>query len=632
MGRNLIEILIKAQDEASAKMLKVANSTESAFNKATQGAKIVMAAGMAAEAALFGVIYKTSEWAHELEHLSVRLGATTEFLSAMEYAIKVSGGEIGNFQTAMRVMSQASYEASKGGKEQIRIFDDLGVSFLDASGKLKPLETLFFDVADAIARQDDETLRLALATKIFGRGSMDLIPLLRQGSAGIRELMDRAKMLGGVLGGDVAEKSDKFQASLIDIKTAMRGVGMELVDSFGPELTTYSEKLATEVIPRTREWIESNKGFVETAAKVTGELTGMSVAFLALATMANLAKSNPIIAALFTGATAGIITAKGIEERWGNPLEKLIDYFERLKNKAKEANEEINRSQNLIIEGKGLYTIPPLGPAVGPLAGIAFDRVRAQYAEGQTQVSAAIKKAEDLHAALVPLLSDQDKLAKGAGKAGLAMKGFGETSVDTANNIIRALEKGLGGKEEVPAMVNSFANQWKAGLEEFNLDSVDIARDMTRTFGGMFSQIAQKGANAAEIFDQAWRSAIGNVASRLAEMAIWKVGGAIATGILTAFLFHGGGEFAPAQQGLEVYGGSYDRDTVPVVMSRGEVAIPSPTVKRLNRFMDRSAESANTVVVNPLFFSGSKQDSQLAAEYIRRRLEGNSQFVIEGAL
>jgi len=204
--------------------------------------------------------------------------------------------------------------------------------------------------------------------------------------------------------------------------------------------------------------------------------------------------------------------------------------------------------------------------------------------------------------------------------------------MDLAGHIIAVT--GAYEKVAVPAMVNPFADEWQAGLDEFDIRGIDVARDLTQEFGGMFSQIAQKGANAAEIFDQAWRSAIGNVAARLAEMAIWKVGASILGTVLGFIPFlSGGGEVKGAASGLEAFGGTRGRDTIPTMIASGEVVMPSPTVNRLKAFLDRAEGSLQGAVnVYPLFFSGSRQDSQLAAEYIQRRLDGNSRFVIEGSL
>lgn len=159
---------------------------------------------------------------------------------------------------------------------------------------------------------------------------------------------------------------------------------------------------------------------------------------------------------------------------------------------------------------------------------------------------------------------------------------------------------------------------------------IDVSRTIAGNLGSAFAQVITGAQGAAEAFKQAFLNAIGSIVSRLIEMLAMQV---IGSYLPFAFL-NRGGEIPRAARGLEITGGYRNVDSVPALVSRGEVVTPSPTVSRLNAFLDRMDRGAGGAVVNvnPLFFAGSKSDAYQAADYVRRRLEVQERFVIEGAL
>jgi len=548
MGRNIVEIIIKADNQASAQLKAVAADAKGMGGAFSQAATIIASAGAIVATALTAMIVKTAEWEHELQHVSERLGVSTEFLSGMEYALKTTGGEIGNFQIGMKLLASTLQDAINGNAEAQKKFDALGISIRDASGNVRGAQEMFFVFADRIAQAKTSTEAMAIATDFFGRNALTLLPLLKQGSAGIKELMDRNKELGGELSTNAAVIADKYNVAMVDLKTSLKGIAITITGEFLPALTALNTFLANG-IPEWWKFIRSI-----------------------------------------------------------NPFQKSIDNIAWVIDK---------------VTRKGAPPTPVYGPVLAnnPFAGIVMDKVAAEYAAGQTFATEATAKTTEAVIAQTKAIHYQVAALK-------------DELLPVLASVYADKGMNLGSPEALPAMVNPLADSWQAGLDEFDIKGMDVARDLTQEFGGMFSQIAQKGVNAAEVFDSAWRSAIGSVAAKLAEMAIWKVGGSI-LGTVLGFLpfLNEGGEVKGAASGLEAFGGTRGRDTIPTMIGSGEVVMPSPTVNRLKAFLDRAESSLQGAVnVYPLFFSGSRQDSQLAAEYIQRRLDGNSRFVIEGSL
>ena len=643
MRENVIEILIRADDKASAQLKALAGNTKSLGASMSQMGTIFMAAGAAIEGGLTAVILKTAEWAHNLEHVSERLGVSTEYLSEMEYVLKRTGGDIGELQVGLRMMSVHMVAASESTAKAREFQEKFGFSIRDTSGHLKTAERAFFDLADVVVKTTDPVKRLALMQELLGRGALALLPALSLGSAGLQNMMHRADELGGTLSGVTAKRADEFHVALVDVKTSLQGVGMELFNLYGDRLIKFGDKLSTDTIPSIKKWIDTNKQLVSGLGAAGLAMGGAGL----LMKIGGAAVANPEVAAII--AAIGAIVAGIVELRseysqtqdvLSKPLWKMTDEdFRRYALSISATADQLAR----------LNEVRKSGP---PDAREGEDVYYARGYEYFTKQTAAIvssvvsldefkRKMQEIYAMyqkpVKPIVSLIQNVSSGGSNP---FDILGETRTDLAGRQYRVQIP----VEFVPAFKTG-GEEIKKTLAEFDVSGVDIARDLTQTFGGAFSGIAQKGWSAASAFEQAWESAIGNIASKLAEKMIWKVGSSIvgaATGggssilssILSIFGLASGGEFIGARSGLEVSGGSIGRDTVHSMLARGEIVMPSPTVNRLKDFLDRaeSGQGGRTLTVNPLFFSGSREDSFRAADWIRRRLDMESRFVLEGGL
>jgi len=141
---------------------------------------------------------------------SQRTGLTAETLTTLKFAAEQSSVEFETLQVAMSRQARFAYAAATGNKQAAEGFAALGISVLDANGKLKDAQTLFLEAADAINRVQNPTQRTALAMKVFGRDAARLLPLLREGSTRIREMEQRARELGLVMSQETSAALDYY--------------------------------------------------------------------------------------------------------------------------------------------------------------------------------------------------------------------------------------------------------------------------------------------------------------------------------------------------------------------------------------------------------------------------------------
>ena len=148
--------------------------------------------------------------ADQMGEAAEKIGVTTEALSELSFAAKLSAVEQ---ETLQKALAKLSVDLTK----QDSILKSLGITATTADGALMQLATLFQEMPNGL----EET---AAAAKIFGeRIGPELVPLLNRGSEGIQELRQRAKELGVTLSSETAAAAGAFNDSMDEIRYSMDG-------------------------------------------------------------------------------------------------------------------------------------------------------------------------------------------------------------------------------------------------------------------------------------------------------------------------------------------------------------------------------------------------------------------------
>ena len=192
-----------------------------------------------------------------------KIGLTTKALQELQYAAGLSGVEAKGLQTAMQRLSVNMLDAGRGVKEMEEAFKNLGVA--GEKDATKVLDA----VADRFAKMPDGAIKTAEATKLFGRAGADLIPLLNQGSAGLRKYADEANRLGLIIGDKALKASEKFNDSM---STIGKMLSILVVDAIGPFIT-WVGRVATAFINARKE----GRGFLGTLKDIAVAMVTVDV-------------------------------------------------------------------------------------------------------------------------------------------------------------------------------------------------------------------------------------------------------------------------------------------------------------------------------------------------------------------
>lgn len=119
-----------------------------------------------------------------------KLGVGVEEFQRLDVLAKQNNTSVEALGGAFRALTNAATDPTK---ETTAAFKKLGIETKTGAGAFKSRNDLFFESAEALADVKDETARAGLAQKLFGRGALELLPLLSNGSEGIRE--QRAELM-----------------------------------------------------------------------------------------------------------------------------------------------------------------------------------------------------------------------------------------------------------------------------------------------------------------------------------------------------------------------------------------------------------------------------------------------------
>jgi len=205
-----------------------------------------------------------------------RTGISRERFQELGFAAKLTGSSAETLGGALQKMQINVGAATAGSKELKEMFKGLGINIKDASGKLKSSDALFDTFVDRISKIKDPSLQAQAAVKIFGKSATELLPLIRGGSAGLKEMSDEARRLGLVISDDAVREGEAFGDTLDTIHAALTGVGNSIGSALVPQLNKLGAQLI-ETIVKYRPQIEAfaasfAENLPENIEKVTGFL------------------------------------------------------------------------------------------------------------------------------------------------------------------------------------------------------------------------------------------------------------------------------------------------------------------------------------------------------------------------
>ena len=239
-SRREMELYKLALRGASNAQIKAANSALLLQERQVRTAAAVRALrigfiAIAAAGAVFGRFIKsTIDAQDELSKLSQKLNISVEDLAGLQHAGELAGVSNEKFTKGIKSVSSQLFDAANGLLESKRNFEALDIAVRNSDGSLRNATDVIIEVADKFLVLEDSTEKTALATKLFGKAGLDLIPLLNEGSAAIAAMVAEGQKLNPVTA-ESAKQSEIFNDNLTRLKGSVSKVGINITnDLIGP--------------------------------------------------------------------------------------------------------------------------------------------------------------------------------------------------------------------------------------------------------------------------------------------------------------------------------------------------------------------------------------------------------------
>ena len=277
-GAAFVELF--ADDRRLVRGLHAASKRLQAWGQiVTAAGKKMMAGGIAAVGGLLGATKMFATMGDEVQKMAARTGVSVESLSELGFAAEQSGTDLESLELGLRRAQQTIAAAAGGSQAAQEALAALGLSVQDLVG-LSP-EEQFKAIADGIARIADPTLKAAAAVELFGRSGTQLLPLLRDGSAGIEAFQQQARSLGLTISGEDANAAAALGDALNVLWRVFKQGVFAVGSALAPVLKDFAER-ATSIIKRVSDWIRENKAVIVTVFKVAAAVAAGGAALMAI--------------------------------------------------------------------------------------------------------------------------------------------------------------------------------------------------------------------------------------------------------------------------------------------------------------------------------------------------------------
>lgn len=235
-------------------------------------------------------IKKQIDFADAVSKASAKVGISVENLSTLAYAADLADVSFDDLINGTAQLAKRMFDVSNGAGQNAKYaFDALGISVVDANGKLKTTDTVLLEMADKFEGMENGTKKTAAAVTIFGTQlGQKFIPYLNAGKEGIEALQEEARKLGVEISTNTASQAEAFNDNL----TTLQYVG-----------TGLTNVLMTELLP-------SLVGITTAIKTITTETNALSIVFGGVSIWAKVFTTSltAIYGAAFTlGSVLGIV-------------------------------------------------------------------------------------------------------------------------------------------------------------------------------------------------------------------------------------------------------------------------------------------------------------------------------------
>lgn len=298
---------------------------------------------------------RTGQHSVKQNELRVKIKQTEQEIGKLRDEERLHGDSTGELNNKIEKLQVSLSKYKQQLSETQGPLAKLHINTKNADGSNKSFSQILFEVSDRFKNMPNGVDKTTLAMQLFGRSGKDLIPLLNQGSEGIKALEAEADKLGVTLTGDNVKAFEEYVRATKELKAAQLGLEMQIGKATIPVLADFNKKVS-EALQWLLKLPEPFHGVAVAAAAFGGPVLTAAGSLLTIA--ANIANILPMMKQLksigkvtlsvgLVGTEVAVAISLIVEE-YG----KLQKEVEKLRDSAQSGQVQVDQLNKRIAESK----------------------------------------------------------------------------------------------------------------------------------------------------------------------------------------------------------------------------------------------------------------------------------------
>lgn len=294
-------------DKTKAELNEVGDTAEKQQSKFSKlggaiknGALIATGAITATVGTMAAFATKSAETADRVDKLSAKIGLSKKGFQEWDYVLGQNGASIEKMQTGMKtlntIVGKGKEISNQALEEEIKLeeqlengtitldqykkkYDELYDGAYDAIPQLKQLgislaeidnlsqEEMMEKVIMSLAEMENGSDKARLATELFGKAGIDMMPMLNGGAEAITELKNRAGELGLVMSDEAVTAGVVLGDTMDDVKKSFGMLGTEIGVAVMPIFQKFLEWILAN-LPKIKEDFGKVVDFIKNAIAI----------------------------------------------------------------------------------------------------------------------------------------------------------------------------------------------------------------------------------------------------------------------------------------------------------------------------------------------------------------------------
>ncbi len=205
---------------------------------------IAITAGFTAAVAIGTGLKLAIDRMDDLSKAAQRVQLPTDQFSQLAYAGSLADVSVQDLEGAFSHLIKSMGIANDEGSKQAKLFKALGIDVFDPLTKqMRDPLVLFKEFADVFKDNAQSPELMATGIKLFGESFKKIIPVIKDGSDGLRKAADESDRLGNTLSQEAGEGAEHFNDDLTRLNTAVKGFWQEIAEAALPQLNRFADKM-----------------------------------------------------------------------------------------------------------------------------------------------------------------------------------------------------------------------------------------------------------------------------------------------------------------------------------------------------------------------------------------------------